>query len=73
MMVPGTLTRNDALDLQDFCVALLERIFTEPKRLQLAAERRAQRRGKTYTLRRAFRRPRVFSGRHRISAAAAGD
>jgi hypothetical protein len=45
MMVPGTLTRNDALDLQDFCVALLERIFTEPKRLQLAAERRAQRRG----------------------------
>jgi hypothetical protein len=41
----GTLTKNDALDLQDFCVALLERIFTEPKRLQLAAERRAQRRG----------------------------
>jgi hypothetical protein len=26
----GTLTNNDALDLQDFCVALLERIFTEP-------------------------------------------
>jgi hypothetical protein len=40
----GTLTKNDALDLQDFCIALLERIFTEPKRLQLAAERRAQRR-----------------------------
>jgi hypothetical protein len=40
----GTLTNNGALDLQDFCVALLERIFTEPGRLRLAAERRAQRR-----------------------------
>jgi hypothetical protein len=40
----ATLAKNDALDLQDFCVALLGRIFTEPKRLQLAAERRAQRR-----------------------------
>jgi hypothetical protein len=40
----GTLTKEDALDLQDFCVALLERIFTEPERLRLAAERRAQRR-----------------------------
>jgi hypothetical protein len=38
---------NDALDLQDFCVALLQRILTEPERLQLAAKRRAQRRGKT--------------------------
>jgi hypothetical protein len=43
----GTLTMNAALDPQDFCVALLERIFTEPERLRLAAERRAQRRGTT--------------------------
>lgn len=40
----GTLTREDALDLQDFCAALLERLFTEPERLRLAAERRAKRR-----------------------------
>jgi Domain of unknown function (DUF4145) len=40
----GTLTRDDALDLQDFSIALLERIFTEPERLRLAADRRAERR-----------------------------
>jgi hypothetical protein len=40
----GTLTREDAQDLLDFTTALLERIFTEPKRLELAAERRAKRR-----------------------------
>lgn len=40
----GTLTMADALDLQDFTVSLLERIFTEPARIRLAAERRAQRR-----------------------------
>jgi Domain of unknown function (DUF4145) len=40
----GTLTREDALDLQDFTVALLERVFTEPERLKLAEERRAERR-----------------------------
>jgi hypothetical protein len=40
----GTLTMEDALDLQDFTVALLERIFTEPERIRLAGERRAQRR-----------------------------
>jgi hypothetical protein len=38
------LTKEDALDLQDFTVALLERVFTEPERLKLAEERRAQRR-----------------------------
>lgn len=40
----GTLTKEDALDLQDFTVELLERIFTEPERLRLAAERRTKRR-----------------------------
>ena len=40
----GTLTKEDALDLQDFSVALLERVFTEPGRLKLAEERRAERR-----------------------------
>jgi hypothetical protein len=40
----GTLSREDALDLQDFSIALLERIFTELGRLKLAADRRAKRR-----------------------------
>jgi Domain of unknown function (DUF4145) len=40
----GNLTMTDALDLQDFTVELLKRIFTEPERIRLAAERRAQRR-----------------------------
>jgi Domain of unknown function (DUF4145) len=40
----GTLTMADAQDLQDFTVALLERIFTEPERLRLAEERRNKRR-----------------------------
>jgi hypothetical protein len=34
----GTLTNEDALDLQDFTFALLERIFTEPERLRLVAQ-----------------------------------
>jgi Domain of unknown function (DUF4145) len=37
----GTLTMEDALDLQDFTAALLERVFTEPARLKLAEKRRA--------------------------------
>jgi hypothetical protein len=41
----GTLKKEDAEDLLDFTVALLERLYTEPERLRLAAERRAQRRG----------------------------
>lgn len=40
----GTLTKADALDLLDFTEALLTRLFTEPERLRLAAERRAARR-----------------------------
>ena len=40
----GTLTNEDALDLQDFTAALLERMFTEPERLRLAEERRNKRR-----------------------------
>jgi Domain of unknown function (DUF4145) len=40
----GTLTKEDAQDLLDFTSALLARIFTEPERLRLAAERRDQRR-----------------------------
>lgn len=41
----GTLTEEDADDLLDFTVALLERMYTEPERLRLAKERRDARRG----------------------------
>ena len=40
----GTLTKAEAEDLQDFTVALLERLYTEPERLRLARERRDARR-----------------------------
>jgi hypothetical protein len=40
----GTLREPDAGDLLDFTHALLERIYTEPKRIELAKERRAARR-----------------------------
>jgi hypothetical protein len=40
----GTLKQEEAEDLLDFTTALLERIFTEPKRLQIAKERREKRR-----------------------------
>lgn len=40
----GTLSREDAEDLIDFTQALLERLYTEPRRLAIAAERRAARR-----------------------------
>ena len=40
----ATLEKDDAQDLLDFTVALLERIYTEPKRLEIALERRQQRR-----------------------------
>jgi len=43
----ATLTKEDSEDLLDFTEALLERLFTEPKRLQLAEERRHARRGKS--------------------------
>jgi hypothetical protein len=40
----GTLKKEDAEDLLDFTYTLLERIYTEPKRLELAKERRLARR-----------------------------
>jgi hypothetical protein len=40
----GTITKADADDLVDFTIALLERLVTEPKRLELAKERRDARR-----------------------------
>lgn len=38
------LSKEDALDLQDFTTALLERLFTEPEKLRLAEQRRDARR-----------------------------
>ena len=40
----GTLTKTDAADILDFTYVLLERIYTEPVRIQKANERRAARR-----------------------------
>lgn len=40
----GTLSEDDAKDILDFTQLLLERLYTEPKRIELAAERRQQRR-----------------------------
>ena len=40
----GALGKEDAEDLLDFTVALLERMFTEPERLKLAEIRRQERR-----------------------------
>ena len=40
----GTLKMEDAEDLRDFAIALLERMYTEPEKLRLAMERRARRR-----------------------------
>ena len=40
----GTLTMVDAEDLQDFAYAVLERIHTDPSKVQLAKERREKRR-----------------------------
>lgn len=39
----ASLSEDDAEDILDFTVALLERLITEPKRLELAKERRAKR------------------------------
>ncbi|UGB45134.1 DUF4145 domain-containing protein [Frateuria edaphi] len=41
----GTLTLDEAQDLLDFTVALLERMYTEPRKLELAKQRRDERRG----------------------------
>lgn len=40
----GTLSEEDAGDILDFTFIILERIYTEPKRIELAKERRAERR-----------------------------
>ncbi len=40
----GTLSEEDADDILDFTFVLLERIYTEPKRIELANERRVARR-----------------------------
>lgn len=40
----GTLSKEDAEDVQEFTSLLLERLYTEPKKIELAAERRAARR-----------------------------
>ncbi len=42
----GDLTKNDAENLIDFTIAILERLYTEPERLRMAKERRDSRRGK---------------------------
>ena len=42
----GTLSAEDAEDLLDFTKALLERMYTEPKRIELAKARREDRRAK---------------------------
>jgi hypothetical protein len=36
----GNLTKPDAEDVLDFTEALLERLVTEPKRLEIAQQRR---------------------------------
>ena len=43
----GNLSKDDATNLLDFTLVLLERIYTEPERLRLAEERRVKRRGET--------------------------
>lgn len=42
----GSLEKAAAEDLMDFTVVLLERLYTEPERLKLAAQRRDKRRSK---------------------------
>ncbi len=40
----GNLDKADAEDVLDFTTVLLERLYTEPRRLELAEERRKARR-----------------------------
>lgn len=40
----GTLGEDDAEDILDFSYELLERLYTEPKRIEIAKERRLARR-----------------------------
>lgn len=42
----GTLKREDAFDLLDFTTALLERLYTEPAKIEQAKNRREERRAK---------------------------
>lgn len=42
----GILTKEDAADILDFTFILLERLYTEPKRLELAGQRRMARRAR---------------------------
>ena len=43
----GTLSEEDAGDMLDFTYAMLDRLYTEPKRIELAKERRASRHKET--------------------------
>lgn len=43
----GTISKEDAEDVLDFAFVLLERLYTEPKRLEIAKYRRAERHKKT--------------------------
>ncbi len=43
----GTLSEEDTGDMLDFTYAMLERLYTEPKRIELAKERRAARHKET--------------------------
>lgn len=40
----GNLTKEDAEDLKDFVLVLLERIYTEPEKIRIAQQRREERR-----------------------------
>nr|WP_170538997.1 DUF4145 domain-containing protein [Ruegeria arenilitoris] len=40
----GTIVKEDADDLHDFCFELMRRLYTEPRRVELAEARRAARR-----------------------------
>lgn len=40
----GSLSKGDAKDLLDFTYILLERLYTEPERVKIAAQRRIARR-----------------------------
>ncbi len=42
----GTLVEEDAEDLLDFTTAILERLYTEPQRIELAKARREERRNR---------------------------
>lgn len=43
----GTLEKTDSMDLHDFTTALLERIYTEQAKINLAEKRRLERRAKS--------------------------